>query len=389
MESLFICRYVRSPFGRFGKSMSMFHPKLTGGYLVNSVIADGLNKDGIDHLMVGCSMTANLGPSLSSQIGQMSATIGDTINMTIHDGIASGIKALQLVSNLKTRNGINLVLGVDNLSLSPHYLPMARWKTSFGDQRLIDALRRDVLTDATSDISRGILAEAQIKKGKLTRSKLDEYTNRSFTNFEKALKKNGASHEIVPFKIKNGDAANVTIDVDDFAEKVTPDALKTMNPIFMKEGTLTGGSSAGISDGAALLVCANADAVKKYNLIPIIKIVDIVTENVEPKDYNGAGILATKKLMNSNELKIDDIDIFEIHEDFASTPLLFAKELKVPKAKINPNGGALSIGDAGAASGIRLIGSLANQIKYGEGKYGVAVLSDVTGFGVSVLVEAV
>ncbi len=369
--------------------MSLFHPKLIGGYLINVLISEGVKKENIDYLIVGCSLTANLGPSLSLQMAQTSSVNGQTKKMTIQDGAVSGMKALQLVADLQPQNGLSVIVAAENMSLAPHYLPMARWKTSFGDQRLIDSLRRDVLTDPASDINRGMMAEAQIKKGKLTRSKLDEYTKRSLGNLSKALGSKVIKNEIAPFRINDGNETRVAIEIDETPATRPDDALKDLKPIFMNDGTLTAGNSAGISDGAALLLCATADAVKKYDLEVIAEVLDITDCESEPKDYIESSVNATKKLLENQNLQVDDIDIFEVHEDFASTPLLVAKALKIPKSKLNPRGGALGIGDAGAASGIRLLGSLANQLQTGKHQYGIATISDVTGYGAAVLLKRV
>ena len=234
----------------------------------------------------------------------------------------------------------------------------------------------------------GVIAENIAKKHGISREEQDEYAVRSYKRAQKATEDGILKEEIVPITIKTKKGETI-VEKDEDPFRVVWEKIPTLRPAFVKDGTVTAANSSTISDGAALCILASEDALKKYNLKPLAKLVTYSTNSLAPELFPEAPVGAIEKCVQRAGLKLDDIDLFEINEAFAVVVLVAIKQLGLDIEKVNVNGGAVSIGHPIGASGGRLLATLVRQMKRQNAKYGLATLCIGGGEAVAAIFENV
>jgi len=232
------------------------------------------------------------------------------------------------------------------------------------------------------------IGEGSVERNGLTRAEQDDFALRSYRLAQAAVKEGIFKEEIVPV-VKTVRGAETVVADDEEPFKVDFDKVTRLKPVFKKDGTITAANASTISDGAAMLLLASADAVKLHNLTPKARILASATSSLHPDYFPEAPVSAIQAVCEKAGLKIEDIDLFEINEAFASVALLAIKKLNIPLDKVNVNGGACAIGHPIGASGARLAITVIRELHKRNLRYGLATLCIGGGEAVAVIFERV
>jgi len=383
---IYIYDAKRSAIGKFKKSLINTSARELGSSVAKNIIDTvKISPKEIDEVIIGNVLSAGNGQNLARQILIDSGIPEEKCGFTVNMVCGSGMKALNLAYNdIKLGNAKCILAGgVENMSMTP--LLMDRYDE---EKEKKDHMIYDALTDVFSKNHMGITAENIAKKYNITREEQDEFSYNSQMKVKAAQENQKYNDEIVEIQLDNGQIFNV----DEYPRNdSTIEKLSTLKSAFIENGTVTAGNSSGINDGAALLLIGD-DSLKSK---PLVEIIGFAEAGCDP-DYMGMGpYYAIKKLLTQNNLSINDVDIFEINEAFASQSIAVIKELstyykcdeKKLKEKINVNGGAIALGHPVGASGARIVTTLIHEMKRKEHKYGVASLCIGGGMGIAVLLK--
>jgi acetyl-CoA C-acetyltransferase len=310
--------------------------------------------------------------------------------MTINKVCGSGLKAVMLGSDSIQLGNADVVLagGMENMSLAPYFLKKARGGFRMGNGEIIDLMIHDGLSDPYTGAHMGDIGEASVARNGLTREEQDDLAIRSYRLAQAAIKDGVFKDEIVPV-VKSVRGADVVVSEDEEPFKGDVEKIAKLKPVFKKDGSITAGNASSINDGAALLLMAGAAALKKHNLTAKARIVASATSSLHPDYFPEAPVSAIRAACERAGLKIEDIDLFEINEAFASVPLIAIKNLKLDPAKVNVNGGACAIGHPIGASGARLALTVIRELHKRKLRYGLATLCIGGGEAVAVIFERV
>ncbi|AEA34367.1 thiolase family protein [Hippea maritima] len=389
MSDVFIVEALRTPFGGFGgKLKDIEAPALASEVIKELMKRTRLDGDSIDEIIMGEVLSAGVGQAPARQAAIYAGLPYKVHALTINKVCGSGLKSVMLAAQSIMVGDSDLVIagGAENMSKGPYYLKNARFGYRMGNGEVIDGMVNDGLWDPYSNIHMGVIAENIAKKHNISREEQDEYAIRSYKLAQKATENGILREEIVPITIKTK-IGEITVDKDEDPYKVVWDKIPRLRPAFVKDGTVTAVNSSTISDGAAFCMLASEDALKKYNLKPLAKLVAYSTNSLAPELFPEAPIGAIEKCVNRAGLKLADIDLFEINEAFAVVVLVAIKQLGLDIEKVNVNGGAVSIGHPIGASGGRLVATLIKQMKRQNAKYGLATLCIGGGEAVAAIFE--
>ena len=386
-KKVYVYKAKRSAIWKYKKTLSNTSCRDISKGITNELFKDEIKPKNIDEVIVGNVLSAGNGQNIARQVLIDSGIPKDRCGFSVNMVCGSGLKAVEIAFNdIKMRKAkCVLAGGVENMSMAP--MLRNRFDES---QDLIDHMVFDSLTDIFSYKHMGITAENVAKKYSITREEQDEFSYNSQIKVQNALKENKFYDEIVPITTKDG----IVFDKDEFPRADTSlEKLSSLSPAFKKNGTVTAGNASGINDGGAFLIIGN----DKIKAKPMVELVDFAEKGCDPK-YMGLGpYYAISKLLQKNKLSINDIDLFEINEAFASQSIavinLLSKKYNLNKEdfikKINVNGGAIALGHPVGASGARVLVTLIYEMKKRKAKYGVASLCIAGGMGIAVLVKNV
>jgi acetyl-CoA C-acetyltransferase len=392
MKDIYLVSCCRTAVGSFGGSLKDTPAAKLGSIVAKAALERaGLSPDKLDELMFGCILTAGLGQNVARQVaigaGIPQEVPAYTVGMVCGSGMKSVIEAARAIASGDA--DIILAGGAENMSAAPYADPTARWGARMGNATTIDTMVNDGLTDAFNNYHMGITAENICDKWGITREELDAFALSSQDKCAKALASGRFNDEIVPVPVKVKKEM-VDFKVDEFPRATSMEALGKLAPAFKKDGRVTAGNSSGINDGAAAIILASGDAVKKHGLKPIAKLVSWGQGGVDPTIMGVGPVPASKQAMEKAGLKISDMDLIEANEAFAAQSIAVARELGFDMAKVNPNGGALAIGHPVGASGARIIVTLIHELlKRDDCKRGLATLCIGGGMGVATIWEKV
>ncbi|MCD6582434.1 MAG: thiolase family protein, partial [Desulfuromusa sp.] len=253
---------------------------------------------------------------------------------------------------------------------------------------MIDLIIQDGLLDPYSQRHMGDITEDWVESHGLTREDQDSYAARSYQLSQDALNNSVLADELIPVSIKTR-KGDIIVNEDEEPLRGNIEKLSGLRPAFRKNGTITAGNASSINDGAGLALLASSEAVSKYNLKPIAKLIASSTNSIHPELFAEAPVGAIQKCCAEAGLQISDIGLFEINEAFSSVPLVAIKELGLDPEKVNVNGGAVSIGHPIGASGGRLVATLLREMRARDEKYGLATLCIGGGEAVAAIFELV
>lgn len=388
MKEVFIVAAKRTPVGGLLGSLSGFSATQLGALVIRDAYQQaGIQPEWIDSTYMGNVLSAGLGQSPARQAAIFAGIPDDKDATTINKVCASGMKAAT-IGALQIQAGIDDIVvtgGMESMSNVPHYA-YVRKGMKLGDLSLTDGMTKDGLWDVYNDFHMGSAAEIGVKKFGFTREQLDTFALASYKKAQDATDKDKFRNEITPVEIK-GSKSTVQFSRDEDIDKVIPEKVPQLKPAFAKDGLLTAANSSNLNDGAAVLILASAEAVAKYNLQPLARIVASADAAQAPEWFTTSPALAIPKALANAKLSLEDIDFFEINEAYASVILSNQEILGLDPQKINVYGGAVALGHPIGASGARILVTLVNVLKQEKGRYGVAAICNGGGGATAVVIE--
>lgn len=392
MREVVIVSAARTPIGSFNGSLSKV-PAVELGVIAakEAIKRAGITPDMVDETIMGCILQAGQGQGVGRQVAVKAGVPVEKPAYTVNMICGSGLRTVQIAAQEIMTGECDIVLagGTENMSAAPYLLRDARTGYRMGNGELVDSMIYDSLTDVFNNYHMGVTAENLAEKYSITREEQDQFAAASQNKTEAAMKEGKFKDEIVPVVIpsKKGD---IVVDTDEFPRAgVTAEALAKLRPAFKKDGTVTAGNASGINDGAAAIVVMAADKAKELGLKPLVKIVSYASAGVDPSIMGIGPVPAVKKALERADMKLEDIDLIEANEAFASQSLAVAKELNFDMSKVNVNGGAIALGHPVGASGARILTTLLYEMKRRNSKYGLATLCIGGGMGTALIVESV
>jgi acetyl-CoA C-acetyltransferase len=390
MKEVYIVAAKRTAIGGFLGSLSGFSATELGALTIKNVIqTSGIDPNVIDSVYMGNVLSANLGQSPARQAARFAGIADHTDCTTVNKVCASGMKATALGAQQIQLGLEDLVItgGMESMSNAPHYLSM-RKTLKLGDETIVDGLLKDGLTDAYNQEHMGNAAELCANEFKFSRELQDAFAVESYAKADNATKSGKFDREIVPVTIttKNG---SVVFSADEDVAKIIPEKVSTLKPVFVKDGTITAANASNLNDGAAAILLASKEAVEKYGLKPLAKIIGFTDAAQAPEWFTTAPSLAIPKALKQAGLTLDEIDYFEINEAYAAVALANQQLLKLAHAKVNVYGGAVAMGHPLGASGARILCTLISVLQQEGGKYGVAAICNGGGGASAMVLERI
>ena len=417
MKEVYVVNCCRTAVGSFGGSLKDVPAADLGAIVVKEALTRaGLKAEQVDELMFGSILTAAQGQNVARQVGVKAGLPFEvpayTVGMVCGSGMKSVIEGARAI--LAGDADVIVAGGTENMSAAPYALPAARWGARMGDNKMVDTMIKDGLWDAYNNYHMGTTAENICDVWGITREELDAFAANSQNKAEAAIAAGKFVDEIVPVMVKQKKAM-VEFKTDEFPKPgVTAEGIAKLRGAFPvgPEGVeetivhtfeltgvhaddakkhvqrVTAANASGINDGAAAIVLASGEAVEKYGLKPMAKLVSWGQGGVDPKIMGVGPVPACNQAMKKADLKIEDIDLVEANEAFAAQSIAVARELGFDMAKVNVNGGAISIGHPVGASGARIIVTLLHEMaKRDDAKLGMATLCIGGGMGVATIFE--
>jgi len=391
MKEVYIVSAVRTPIGSFMGSLSTVPaPKLGAAAIKGALEKSGIDPKIIDEVIMGNVMSANLGQAPARQAAIFAGLDQDVPCTTVNKVCASGMKAIAMAAQ-SIKAGDNEVVvagGMENMSSVPHYM-QARNGVKLGNINMIDGMVKDGLTDVYNDTHMGVCADMCAKEYGFSREDQDNFAIDSYKKSAAAWEAGKFNDEIVPVEVpqRRGDA--VIVNKDEEYANVRMDKIPTLRPAFQKEGTVTAANASTLNDGASALILASGEAVKKYGLTPLAKVTSYADAAQAPEWFTTAPSKAIPIALGKASLSTADVDYWELNEAFSVVGLANTKELGLDPAKVDVNGGAVSLGHPLGNSGSRIIVTLINVLKQNNGKYGGAGICNGGGGASAMIIENV
>ena len=391
MKDVYLVSCCRTAIGSFGGTLKDVPAAQLGSIVAKAALERaGLAAENLDEVMFGCVLTAAQGQNVARQVAIGAGIPIEVPAYTIGMVCGSGMKAVIEGARAIKAGDADVVLagGTENMSAAPYAMPAARFGARMNNTKMIDTMVNDGLWEAFNNYHMGITAENVCDQWGITREELDEFALSSQQKTEAAQAAGKFDDEIVPVPVK------VKKQVVDFVKDefpragTTAEALQKLKPAFKPDGRVTAGNSSGINDGAAAILLASGEAVEKYGLKPIAKLVSWGQGGVDPKIMGVGPVAATKNAMEKCGLTVADMDLIEANEAFAAQSIAVARDLGFDMAKVNVNGGAISLGHPVGCSGARIIVTLIHEmLKRDDAKRGLATLCIGGGMGVATVWE--
>jgi len=390
MKEVFIVAAKRTPIGGFLGSLSGISATELGANAIRSALESiELDPKTIDSVYMGNVLSANLGQSPARQAAKFAGVPNETDATTVNKVCASGVKATALGAQQIQLGLEDLVItgGMESMSNTPHYTNL-RQQTKLGDERFIDGLLKDGLTDAYNHLHMGNSAELCASEFNLSREAQDAYALESYRRATEATKAGKFQSEITPVSIP-GKSGVTTVSEDEDIFKIIPEKVPVLKPVFVEGGTITAANASNLNDGAAALILASAEAVERYGLKPLAKILSYADAAQEPERFTTAPSRAIPKALERAGLELGQVDYFEINEAYSAVALANMQILGLDANKVNVYGGAVAIGHPLGASGARIICTLMSVLKQENGKIGVAAICNGGGGATAMVIERI
>ncbi len=383
----------RTPIGSFGGSLKDTPAPELGALVVREAVARaGVKPEQVDEVILGCILQAGLGMNVARQAAIKAGLPHTVPAQTVNKVCGSGLKAVMLGTQAIKAGDAELVVagGTENMTRAPFLLPGARWGERLGHGQVLDHMLHEGLTDVFDDVHMGVTAENLVEKYGISRADQDAFSAESQARAEAAIKGGRFRDEIVAVPLPQKKGELKLFDTDEYPRAgTTAESLGKLKPAFKKDGSVTAGNASGINDGAAALVVVSGARAQALGVKPLARILGYASAGVDPKIMGIGPVPAVRKAMEKAGLSLDQIDLFELNEAFASQSLAVLRELALDPAKVNVNGGAIALGHPIGASGARVLVTLLYAMKARGAKRGVAGLCIGGGQGVAMVVERV
>jgi acetyl-CoA C-acetyltransferase len=390
MEEIVIVSGARTPIGKFQGAYSNVSASDLGAVAIKAAVERaGLSPEQVDHVILGCVGQVAEDGYISRHAAVKAGMSIETPAVTVNRICGSGLEAINTASRYILCGDASVVVagGAENMTMMPYYVRQGRSGYRMGNGVLEDGILH-LLGDPFSKQHMGITAENLAEKYEVSREAQDEIAMRSQERAAAAIAAGKFKDEIVPVQVKQG-KETVTIDQDEHPRQTTMEALGKLRPAFKEGGMVTAGNASGINDGAAAVVVTSASKAKELGLKPRMRIVSRAEAGVEPSIMGQGPIPAVQKALAKAKMTIDQIDLVELNEAFASVAAACSTALHLDPEKTNVNGGAIALGHPVGATGAILTVKLMYEMERRNAQFGLVTLCIGGGQGIATIFERV
>lgn len=390
MKEVVIVAAVRTPMGSFGGVLSaVAAPKLGAAAIRGALNKINLNPELVQEVIMGNVLQANIGQAPARQAAIAAGLSKNIPCTTLNKVCASGMKAVIMAAqSIKAGdNDIVVAGGMENMSMVPYYMDKARNGYRLGDGVVVDGLVKDGLTDVYNKVHMGVCAEICADEMNFSREAQDQFALTSYERSAQAWKSGKFSEEIVPVEVPQRRGDTIFVTEDEEYTKINKEKFLKLRTVFKKEGTITAGNASTINDGASALVLMSATKALEMGITPLAKITSYADAAHEPEWFTTAPSKAIPLALSKAGLTSNDISYWELNEAFSVVGLANIAKLKLDAAKVNINGGAVSLGHPLGSSGARILVTLVNVLKQNSAKYGAAGICNGGGGASAMVLE--
>lgn len=388
-KKVVIVSAARTPIGSFMGALSTVTAPQLGAVAIKGAL-EKINLDAtlVDEVLMGNVIQAGVGQAPARQAAIFAGLPNTVITTTVNKVCASGMKAvMQGVQAIMTGDAEIVVAGgMENMSLIPHYINL-RNGYKFGPAAMVDGMQKDGLIDAYDNSAMGVAADLCAKEYNISREEQDNYAIQSYKRSKKAWESGKFDNEVVSVTVPQRRGEPIIISKDEEYTNVKLDKIPSLNPVFTKDGTVTAANASTINDGAAAVVLMSEEKALALGLKPLAYIRSYADAAQEPKWFTTTPSKALPIALTKAGLSLNDVDFFEFNEAFAVVGLANAKILGIDNAKVNVNGGAVSLGHPLGCSGVRIIVTLLNILEQNNAKIGAAAICNGGGGASAIVLE--
>lgn len=388
-KTVYIISAVRTPIGAFMGGLSSIPATKLGSIAIQGALErSGLKADQIDEVFMGNVLQAGVGQAPARQAALGAGLSNEVPCTTVNKVCASGMKSIMLGAQtiLAGDNHIVVAGGMESMSQTPHYVD-GRNGTKFGNVVMYDGITKDGLLDVYNRVPMGNCAETCAKEHNITREDQDNFAITSYTRAAEAWKARKFDNEIVPVAVPQRKGDPIVISEDEEYKNVFLDKITSLRPAFDKDGTITAANASTLNDGASALILASEEAVQKFGLKPIAKIVSYADAAQDPEWFTTAPAKAVPIALKKAGLQTSDVDFWELNQAFSVVGIANTKLLGLDPSKVDVNGGAVALGHPLGNSGSRIIVTLINVLKQNNGKIGGAGICNGGGGASAMIIE--
>ncbi len=390
-KEVYIVSAVRTPMGSFMGGLSSVPATQLGAVAIKGAMEKGnINPEWVNEVFMGNVLQAGVGQAPARQAA-LGAGLGQNVPCTtVNKVCASGMKAIMLGAQtiLAGDNELVVVGGMENMSQVPHYVD-GRQGTKFGNITMLDGITKDGLLDVYNKVPMGNCAELCASEHGISREEQDAFAIDSYKKAAEAWSSGKFAEEVVPVSVPQRKGDPIVISEDEEYKNVFLDKIPSLRPAFDKEGTITAANASTLNDGASALVLASKEAVEKYNLKPLAKIVSYADAAQAPEWFTTAPSKAIPIALSKAGMTAADVDFWELNEAFSVVGIANTKLLGLDPSRVDVHGGAVAIGHPLGNSGSRIIVTLINVLKQHNGKIGGAGICNGGGGASAMIIELV
>jgi acetyl-CoA C-acetyltransferase len=389
-RTVYIVSAVRTPMGSFGGSLKDFSSTQLGAIAIKAAVERaGIQPKDVQEVLMGSVIQANLGQAPARQASKFAGLPDCVICTTVNKVCASGMKAIMQGAQSILLGDADIVVagGMESMSNVPFYSPNMRWGNKYGNVSLIDGLAKDGLTDVYHNYAMGNSAELCAKECNISREEQDAFAIESYKRSQAAWNKGLFDAEVVPVAIPQKKGEPILFNKDEEAFNVKFDKIPDLKPAFIKDGTVTAANASTMNDGAAALVLMSKEKADSLGLKPIAVIRSYADAEQAPEWFTTTPSLAVPKAVQKAGLQMSDLDFVELNEAFSVVGIVNTQKMKLDPAKVNVNGGAVSLGHALGCSGARIVVTLIHVLKQNSGKIGAAGICNGGGGASAMVIE--
>ncbi|MNK08389.1 putative acetyl-CoA acyltransferase [compost metagenome] len=388
-KKVVIVSAVRTPIGSFMGALSTVTASQLGAAAIKGAL-EKINLDSklVDEVIMGNVVQAGVGQAPARQASKFAGLPDSVIATTVNKVCASGMKAVMQAAQAIQCGDAEIVVagGMESMSLIPHYVHM-RNGYKFGPATMVDGLQKDGLTDAYDNNAMGVCADLCATEYKITREEQDAFAIESYQRSARAWDAGKFDNEIVPVAVPQRKGDPIMVTKDEEYTNVKLDRITSLNAVFTKDGTVTAANASTINDGAAALVLMSEEKANALGLKPLAYIKGYADAEQEPKWFTTTPAKAMPKALDKAGISKDDVDFYEFNEAFSVVGLANMKILGLDAAKVNVNGGAVSLGHPLGCSGARIIVTLINVLEQNNAKIGAAAICNGGGGASAIVIE--
>jgi acetyl-CoA C-acetyltransferase len=391
-KTVYIVSAVRTPIGSFGGALKDVPATRLGAAAIKAAIEKaGVEPGQVDEVLMGCVLQANLGQAPARQAARYAGLPDKVICTTVNKVCASGMKAIAqgAQSILLGDNDIVVAGGMENMSAVPFYIEQLRWGNKYGTTPVVDGLQKDGLTDCYGNFAMGCAADICAAENKISREDQDAFAIESYQRSQAAWDKGRFNEEVIPVEIPSRKGEPVVVQKDEEPWNVKFDKIAGLKPAFGKEGTVTAANASTMNDGAAAVVLMSSEKADELGIRPIAIIRSYADAEQEPTWFTTTPSLAVPKAVKKAGLEMSAVEYVELNEAFSVVGIVNSKKMNLDPARVNVNGGAVSLGHPLGCSGARIIVTLINVLRQNGGRIGVAGICNGGGGASAMVVERV